>query len=27
LNLTVTLAVVLWLCHLSLAGCPWRCSS
>jgi len=24
---TVTLAVVHWLYHLSLAGFPWRCSS
>jgi len=27
LNLTVTLAVVHWLYHLSLAGFPWPCSS
>jgi len=23
----MTLAVVHWLCHLSLPGFPWRCSS
>jgi len=27
LNLAVTLAVVHWLYHLSLAGFPWHCSS